>query len=48
MSDILIDRPELEGIGQYEFGWHDKDAAGASARRGINEDVVKDISGLKN
>ncbi|MEG0028504.1 MAG: Fe-S cluster assembly protein SufB, partial [Aurantimicrobium sp.] len=48
MSDILIDRPELEGIGQYEFGWHDKDAAGASARRGISAEVVADISGLKN
>ena len=48
MSDILINRPELEGIGQYEFGWHDKDAAGASARRGINEQVVTDISNLKS
>ena len=48
MSDILIDRPELEGIGQYEFGWHDKDSAGASARRGISAEVVADISGLKN
>ncbi|MBK5239386.1 MAG: Fe-S cluster assembly protein SufB, partial [Actinomycetales bacterium] len=48
MSDVLIDRPELDGLGTYEFGWHDKDAAGASARRGINEDVVTDISNLKS
>jgi Fe-S cluster assembly protein SufB len=48
MSDVLIDRPELNGLGQYEFGWSDSDAAGASARRGINEDVVKDISALKS
>ena len=48
MSDVLIDRPELDGLGQYEFGWSDSDAAGASARRGINEDVVTDISNLKN
>ncbi len=48
MSDILIDRPELDSLGQYEFGWHDDDAAGKSATRGINPDVVKNISGLKN
>src|SRR5664279_5466252 len=48
MSDVLIDRPELNGLGQYEFGWSDSDAAGASARRGINEEVVADISNLKN
>jgi Fe-S cluster assembly protein SufB len=40
--------PELEGIGVYEFGWADPDAAGASARRGINEEVVSDISALKS
>ena len=48
MSDVLIDRPELEGLGVYEFGWHDPDVAGASAKRGLNEAVVRDISRLKN
>lgn len=48
MSDVLIDRPELDGLGVYEFGWHDEDAAGAIAKRGISEDVVRGISGLKN
>ncbi|MDQ1582757.1 MAG: Fe-S cluster assembly protein SufB, partial [Microbacteriaceae bacterium] len=48
MSDILIDRPELESLGQYEFGWADSDVAGASARRGITPEVVTDISNLKN
>ena len=48
MSDVLIDRPELNGLGQYEFGWSDSDEAGASARRGINEDVVRNISTLKD
>ena len=47
MSDVLIDRPELEGLGVYEFGWHDADAAGASAKRGLSEAVVRDISALK-
>ena len=48
MSDVLIDRPELEGLGQYEFGWADSDTAGATARRGISAEVVTDISNLKN
>ena len=39
---------ELEGIGNYEFGWRDKDTAGENAKRGLNEDVVLDISGKKN
>ncbi len=48
IPNILIERPELAGIGQYEFGWADSDAAGATARRGISEEVVSDISALKN
>ncbi|MEK6343806.1 MAG: Fe-S cluster assembly protein SufB, partial [Curtobacterium sp.] len=48
MSDVLIDRPELEGLGQYEFGWSDSDSAGASARRGLSEEVVADISARKS
>jgi Fe-S cluster assembly protein SufB len=48
MSEKIIDRPELDELGNYEFGWSDKDDKGASARRGINEEVVRNISGLKN
>ena len=48
MSDVLIDRPELEGLGVYEFGWADSDVAGASAKRGINSAVVTDISARKS
>ncbi|MFC7330476.1 Fe-S cluster assembly protein SufB [Marinactinospora rubrisoli] len=40
--------PELEGLGTYEYGWADPDVAGASARRGLNEEVVRDISGKKH
>ena len=36
--------PGLEGIGRYEYGWSDPDAAGASAKRGLDETVVRDIS----
>jgi len=48
MSDVLIDRPELSNLGQYEFGWSDSDAAGSTAKRGLSEEVVENISGLKN
>ena len=48
MSDVLIDRPELASLGQYEFGWSDSDAAGSVAQRGLSEDVVAGISTLKN
>ncbi len=40
--------PELEGLGRYEFGWADPDVAGATAKRGLNENVVREISALKN
>jgi Fe-S cluster assembly protein SufB len=38
----------LEGLGNYEYGWSDKNDMGANARRGLNEDVVRDISSKKN
>jgi Fe-S cluster assembly protein SufB len=41
-------RPDLEGLGSYKFGWADSDVAGAAARRGLSEDVVRDISAKKN
>lgn len=47
MSDILLDRPDLDGLGNYEFGWHDADSAGTNAKRGLSEKVVTDISDLK-
>ena len=40
--------PELDGLGSYKFGWSDSDAAGTNARRGLSEDVVRDISAKKN
>src|SRR4249920_1512279 len=39
--------PELEGLERYKFGWTDSDVAGESARRGLSEEVVRDISALK-
>jgi Fe-S cluster assembly protein SufB len=39
---------QLEGLGNYEYGWHDSDTAGALAKRGLSEAVVREISALKN
>ena len=39
--------PELDGLDRYKFGWADSDVAGAAARRGLSEDVVRDISAKK-
>jgi Fe-S cluster assembly protein SufB len=39
---------DIEGLERYKFGWADSDAAGAIARRGLSEDVVRNISALKN
>ena len=38
----------LEGLGTYKFGWADSDVAGSTARRGINPEVVQNISALKS
>ncbi|MFC0436800.1 Fe-S cluster assembly protein SufB [Kutzneria buriramensis] len=44
----LTQEETLETLGKYEYGWADADVAGASARRGLNEDVVRDISAKKS
>lgn len=43
----MTDDEIIDSIGAYEYGWHDSDSAGASAARGLNEDVVRDISAKK-
>ncbi|KAB1503667.1 Fe-S cluster assembly protein SufB [Corynebacterium sp. 320] len=42
------DEEIINSIGAYGYGWHDSDEAGASARRGLNEEVVRDISAKKD
>jgi Fe-S cluster assembly protein SufB len=46
MTDLA--RPELDGLGSYKFGWADSDVAGSTAKRGLSEEVVRNISALKN
>jgi Fe-S cluster assembly protein SufB len=40
MAEKIIDRPELDDLGTYEFGWSDKSKAGDDAKRGISDEVV--------
>ncbi|RDI25643.1 Fe-S cluster assembly protein SufB [Lentzea flaviverrucosa] len=44
----LTQEETIASLGNYEFGWADSDTAGASARRGLSEDVVRDISAKKS
>src|ERR671932_916001 len=44
----LTQDEQIARLGNYEYGWADADVAGASARRGLDEEVVRDISGRKN
>jgi Fe-S cluster assembly protein SufB len=46
MTDVATD--QLEDLGRYKFGWSDSDEAGMIAQRGLSEDVVRNISMLKN
>src|ERR1700755_1277632 len=49
MTDQIVTQEEhLAALGKYEYGWADADAAGSIAQRGLSEDVVRNISGLKN
>ncbi len=39
---------QIDAMGRYEFGWSDTDTAGATAKRGLSEQVVLDISDRKS
>jgi len=47
-TPMTQDEEIIASIGAYGYGWHDDDAAGAAARRGLDEEVVRNISALKN
>jgi len=49
MSTNIEERnPGLKDLGRYGYGWADSDVAGTGARRGLNEEVVRDISARKS
>ena len=48
VGEPMTQEETIASIGNYKFGWHDSDEAGANARRGLNEDVVRNISAMKD
>ena len=48
VAEPLSQEEALATLGRYEYGWADSDTAGAGARRGLGEDVVRDISAKQN
>src|SRR3954449_1015988 len=44
----LTQDEQIDQLGRYKVGWADADVAGASARRGSNDEVVTDISRRKS
>lgn len=44
----LTQEETIASLGKYGYGWADKDVAGASAKRGLSEEVVRDISAKKS
>ena len=44
----LSQEETIDSLGKYAYGWADSDSAGASAKRGLSEDVVRDISEKKS
>ena len=48
LSEARIQQAEtIDALSTYQFGWSDSDAAGAAAKRGLDESVVRGISVLK-
>jgi Fe-S cluster assembly protein SufB len=44
----LTQSEQIDQLSRYKFGWADADTAGAGAKRGLSEEVVRDISAKKN
>jgi Fe-S cluster assembly protein SufB len=45
---VLTQDQQIDALGRYKFGWADSDLAGAAARRGLSDEVVRDISAKKS
>ena len=46
--EVLSQEETIDSLGHYAYGWSDSDDAGATAKRGLSEAVVRDISAKKN
>lgn len=48
VGEQLSQEETIASLGHYRFGWHDPDEAGEKAKRGLSEEVVRNISALKD
>jgi Fe-S cluster assembly protein SufB len=48
IGEPLTQAEAIASLSRYGYGWVDSDVAGASAKRGLSEAVVRDISAKKN
>src|SRR5689334_10148412 len=48
VGEPLSQAEAIASLSRYGYGWADSDDAGASAQRGLSEEVVRDISARKN
>ena len=48
IQDSLTQEEAIASLGHYDYGWSDSDVAGAAAKRGLSEAVVRDISAKKS
>ncbi|PZS25626.1 MAG: Fe-S cluster assembly protein SufB, partial [Pseudonocardiales bacterium] len=46
--EVLTQEEQIAALSSYKFGWADSDVAGTAARRGLSEEVVRDISAKKS
>ncbi len=46
--EILTQEEQIAVLSSYKFGWADSDVAGTAAKRGLSEEVVRDISAKKS
>ncbi|MEN3356914.1 MAG: Fe-S cluster assembly protein SufB [Mycobacteriales bacterium] len=45
---VLTQDEQIEALSRYKFGWADTDVAGQAAKRGLSDEVVRDISAKKS
>jgi Fe-S cluster assembly protein SufB len=45
---VISQDEQIDALSRYGYGWSDADTAGSIARRGLSEEVVRNISALKN
>jgi Fe-S cluster assembly protein SufB len=45
---VLTQGEQIDALSRYNYGWADADLAGSAARRGLSDEVVRDISTKKS